>query len=252
MSDDFDAAVAGLGVLAEPVRRALYRYAAAQAEAVSREQAAEACGVPLHTAKFHLDRLVDEGLLEAEYRRLSGRSGPGAGRPSKLYRRADREISVSLPARQYDLAGDLLAAAIEQAAATGGSVRDAVRVVSARRGRELGEREGRRDGVGAGTHGRGAGRAGLRAAAPRGRPVPGQLPLRPPGEGAHRAGVRDEPRVRGRGPRRAGLHVAGGRARTRPRALLRQGATAPDPAAQRTQRARWAMPSRLVSSMADS
>ena len=141
MSDDFGSAVSGIGVLVEPARRVLYLYAAAQPDAVTREQAAEACGVALHKAKFHLDRLVEEGLLEAEYRRVSGRSGPGAGRPSKLYRRATREISVSLPERKYDLAGDLLAAAIEHTAAHGGSVRDAVQVVATRRGRELGEQE---------------------------------------------------------------------------------------------------------------
>ena len=65
--------------------------------AVSREQAADGVEVPRHTAKFHLDRLVDEGLLVTEFRRLTGRTGPGAGRPAKLYRRSAREVSVSLP-----------------------------------------------------------------------------------------------------------------------------------------------------------
>ncbi|HYF71540.1 MAG TPA: helix-turn-helix domain-containing protein, partial [Nocardioides sp.] len=92
MSQDFEAAVSGVGALVEPARRALYLYAAAQPEPVSREQAAAACELPLHSAKFHLDRLVAEGLLEVEYRRLSGRTGPGAGRPAKLYRRAAREV----------------------------------------------------------------------------------------------------------------------------------------------------------------
>lgn len=69
-------------------------------------------GIAQHNVNFHLDRLVAEGLLEVEYRRLSGKSGPGAGRPSKLYRRADREFTVSLPPRRYDLVGDILAAAV--------------------------------------------------------------------------------------------------------------------------------------------
>ena len=69
--------------------------------------------VPRHTAKFHLERLVDEGLLDTEFRRLTGRTGPGAGRPAKLYRRAADEVSVSLPDRRYDLAGAVLADAIE-------------------------------------------------------------------------------------------------------------------------------------------
>lgn len=70
-----------------------------------------------HNVAFHLDRLVDEGLLEVEFRRLSGRSGPGAGRPSKLYRRSAREFAVSLPPRRYDLVGDILAAAVSRVGA---------------------------------------------------------------------------------------------------------------------------------------
>ncbi|HLR84901.1 MAG TPA: transcriptional regulator, partial [Nocardioidaceae bacterium] len=52
---------------------------------------------------------------EVEYRRLTGKTGPGAGRPSKLYRRAGREFAVSLPPRQYDLVGDILATAVTRA-----------------------------------------------------------------------------------------------------------------------------------------
>ena len=107
---------AGIGALADDTRRALYTYVAGQPDAVGREQAATALGLALHTASFHLDRLVDGGLLDVEYRRLSGRTGPGAGRPSKLYRRAEREITVSLPPRRYDLVGDILASAVDRAA----------------------------------------------------------------------------------------------------------------------------------------
>jgi predicted ArsR family transcriptional regulator len=106
--------VAGVGALADDTRRALYSYVAGQREPVGREQAATALGLAVHTASFHLDRLVAEGLLETEYRRLSGRTGPGAGRPSKLYRRAEREITVSLPPRRYDLVGDILATAVDR------------------------------------------------------------------------------------------------------------------------------------------
>lgn len=125
MTDAFADQVTGVGALAEPVRRALYRFVVAQPAPVSREQAAEACRMPLHSVKFHLDRLVDEGLLDVEFRRLSGRTGPGAGRPSKLYRRSPREVSVSLPERRYDLAGSVLAAAIDR------STRESVPVAEA-------------------------------------------------------------------------------------------------------------------------
>ena len=116
MRDDesFARRVTKLGVLADPVRRALYRFVAAQPGSVSRDQAADGVDVPRHTAKHHLDRLVDEGLLVTEFRRLTGRTGPGAGRPAKLYRRSAREVSVSLPHRRYDLAAEVLADAIER------------------------------------------------------------------------------------------------------------------------------------------
>ena len=134
MSEEFAARVAGIGALAEPARRELYAYVVAQPEPVSREQAAEGVGLPLHSVKFHLDRLVDEGLLEVEFRRLSGRRGPGAGRPSKLYRRSSEPISVSLPERRYDLVGSILAAGVERATRDRGPVTDAVRAAAAEQG----------------------------------------------------------------------------------------------------------------------
>jgi predicted ArsR family transcriptional regulator len=137
MSDRFSTEVAGVSALAEPARRALYLYVAEQQEPVSREQAASACELPLHSAKFHLDRLVDEGLLDVTYRRLTGRTGPGAGRTAKLYQRSDRELSVSLPERRYDLAGDILAEAIDRAGTAGIAVGAAVEEAAISRGRGL-------------------------------------------------------------------------------------------------------------------
>jgi len=139
MSETFADSVSGVSALAEPLRRELYLYVVAQPAAVSRDQAASGVGVPRHTAKFHLDRLVDEGLLETEFRRLSGRGGPGAGRPAKLYRRSDRQVSVSLPDRRYDLAGRVLARAVEESGRDGTPVLEAVRRVAADVGRDLAE-----------------------------------------------------------------------------------------------------------------
>ena len=135
--EDLQAQAASIGALAEPTRLALYRYVAGAAGPVSREQAAAAVDLPLHSAKFHLDRLVEEGLLEVEYRRLTGRTGPGAGRPAKLYRRAERQVSVSLPERRYDLAGEVLAAAVERSAREGTPITDAVRQVAYATGSQL-------------------------------------------------------------------------------------------------------------------
>jgi predicted ArsR family transcriptional regulator len=103
-----------LAVLAEPVRRRLYLHVAEQTDAVSRDQAAAALNIGRPLAAHHLDRLVEAGLVTAEYRRTSGRTGPGAGRPSKLYRRAvDRELRATLPERRYEVAADLMATALE-------------------------------------------------------------------------------------------------------------------------------------------
>lgn len=135
---DITARASSIGTLADATRRALYEHVAAQSEPVSRDAAAEAVGVPAHMARFHLDKLVEAGLLETEFRRLSGRTGPGAGRPSKLYRRTDATIAVSLPERRYDLVGHLLAGAIERAAA-GGDLERAVAEVAQDEGRLIAE-----------------------------------------------------------------------------------------------------------------
>jgi predicted ArsR family transcriptional regulator len=131
------AQAAGIGALADPVRRALYEYVAAQPDPAGREAAAAAVGVPVHTAKFHLDRLCAEGLLETEFRRLTGRTGPGAGRPAKLYRRASRQFTVTLPERRYDLAARILATAVEQAGA-GTPLADALSTSAYAEGSRLG------------------------------------------------------------------------------------------------------------------
>lgn len=117
-----DDAIDALAALADPARRRLYRFVGAQDHAVGRDEAAEGVGVSRSTAAFHLDHLVADGLLDTEFRRLTGRQGPGAGRPAKLYRRAVREISLSLPARRYELAAGLLAAAVEESTSTAGAV----------------------------------------------------------------------------------------------------------------------------------
>ena len=137
MTDDFVEQVSGVGALAEPARRALYLFVVAQPDAVSRDEAAAGTGLPRHSAKFHLDRLVDDGLLVTEFRRLSGRAGPGAGRPSKLYRRSARQIAVTLPERHYDLAGQILAAAVEDAAENRVPVQGAVQRAATDTGHRL-------------------------------------------------------------------------------------------------------------------
>jgi predicted ArsR family transcriptional regulator len=137
-STEFDDQVAGIAALAEPLRRDLYRFVIAQPDPVNRDQAAQGVGIARHVAKFHLDKLVHDGLLAVEYARPPGRRGPGAGRPAKLYRRSSREMAVSLPHRDYELVGRLLAKAVTDAQREGVTVADALGRAARDTGRVLG------------------------------------------------------------------------------------------------------------------
>ncbi|HEX5148006.1 MAG TPA: helix-turn-helix domain-containing protein [Candidatus Limnocylindrales bacterium] len=137
--------IEAVALLDEPVRLALYEWVAGTGRAVSRDEAAAGVGVSRALAAFHLDRLARAGLLAAEYRRLSGRTGPGAGRPAKLYRRGPREVAVSLPARRYDVPADLFATAIERMG--GPVVPDALRSVAHEAGETVGSAARKRAGA---------------------------------------------------------------------------------------------------------
>ena len=100
--------LASLSALDDPVRRRLYEVVTRQDEPVGRDEAAAATGIGRALAVYHLDKLVEVGLLTASYQRPPGRSGPGAGRPAKLYARSDREFAVTVPPREYELAARLL------------------------------------------------------------------------------------------------------------------------------------------------
>jgi predicted ArsR family transcriptional regulator len=129
--------LAAISALSEPTRRALYEHVAAAGDWVSRDAAADAAGIERGTAAHHLDRLAADGLLEVDYRRLSGRQGPGAGRPAKLYRRARRDFDVALPPRDYALAGRLLAEAVDRSRAEGTEITEALDAVATAEGRRL-------------------------------------------------------------------------------------------------------------------
>ena len=134
--EDLERQISGLAALSEPVRRSLYFYVAECRREVGRDEAAQALDISRGLAGFHLDRLVKDGLLESSFRRLSGRSGPGAGRPAKLYRLASRQLSISLPPRKYELAARILADAIDTSAPA--KTRDALQATARSIGRAIG------------------------------------------------------------------------------------------------------------------
>jgi predicted ArsR family transcriptional regulator len=110
-----DSELSSLSALGDPTRRRLYAYVVSRRGGAGRDEAARAVGISRALAAFHLDKLMAAGLLASEYRRLSGRRGPGAGRPSKIYRRSPRQFAVMLPARRYLDAAHLFATAVEAA-----------------------------------------------------------------------------------------------------------------------------------------
>lgn len=112
--------------VADPVRRALYQTVIRSPVPLTRDQLVKRLNLAPSTASFHLEKLVKDGLLVTESRKLGPRTGPGSGRPSKLYRPAVDEVQISVPAREYELAGRLLASAIETSVQTGAPVKDAV------------------------------------------------------------------------------------------------------------------------------
>lgn len=130
--------LASLSSLDDPVRRRLYEVVRERAEPVGRDEAAVAAGVGRALAVYHLDKLVEAGLLTASYQRPPGRNGPGAGRPAKLYTRSDREFAVTVPPREYELAARLLVQAVESDPS--GNCRAALLEAARRLGTELGGR----------------------------------------------------------------------------------------------------------------
>lgn len=116
---DLDRRIAAVAALDQPLRRDLYRLLSAAGGWTTRDEAAAELDVARSVAAFHLDKLAEAGVVEVRYERLGGRQGPGAGRPSKLYRVAGGEVAASVPERRYDLAGSLLAAAVAESTRTG-------------------------------------------------------------------------------------------------------------------------------------
>ena len=134
--NDLDQQLNGLAGLGDSLRRALYRYVVERGVPVSRDDAAAAVGISRPLAAYHLDKLIDDGLLEARYQRRSGRRGPGAGRPAKHYVRAANPIELSLPTRDYAALAELLARAVE--ADPTGAAQAALQRAAATLGAEVG------------------------------------------------------------------------------------------------------------------
>jgi predicted ArsR family transcriptional regulator len=138
-SPELERRIAGIAALDQPLRRELFQLLVRSDGWVSRDEAAAALDIARSVAAFHLDKLVEADVVETRFERTTGRQGPGAGRPSKLYRVREEEVSASLPDRRYDLAGSLLAAAVAESTRTGAPVRDCLRESAHAAGRAIGD-----------------------------------------------------------------------------------------------------------------
>ena len=137
-ASDLERRIAGIAALDQPIRRDLYRLLRSAGGWTTRDDAAATLGLARAVVAFHLDKLAEAGVVDVRFERTSGRQGPGAGRPAKLYRLAVDELTASIPARHYDLAGSLLVSAIAESIRTGEPISDCLRVAARAAGRQLG------------------------------------------------------------------------------------------------------------------
>ena len=138
-AEDLERRISGIAALDQPLRRDLYRLLSERDGWVTRDEASEALDIARSVAAFHLDKLVEVGVAEVTFERTSGRTGPGAGRPAKLYRRGTTEVSASVPERRYDLAGSLLATAVAEAERTGAPIAECLSASARAAGRVIGQ-----------------------------------------------------------------------------------------------------------------
>ncbi|MGH3671630.1 MAG: helix-turn-helix domain-containing protein, partial [Pseudonocardiaceae bacterium] len=137
-----DAAVlTAVAALSDDLRRQMYGFIRRARRPVSREEAAESAGISRKLAAFHLDKLVEVGLLRARHEPIGGIRK--VGRAPKLYEPTDTRLQISIPAREYDLLADILIGALltEDQDKTG---RDAALQIARHRGAALGTAESQR------------------------------------------------------------------------------------------------------------
>ncbi|MFF8018072.1 helix-turn-helix domain-containing protein [Streptomyces sp. NPDC007929] len=135
-ADPAGSAIDSVSVLSEDSRRRMFAYIRRARRAVTRDEAAASVGISRKLAAFHLDKLVDAGLLRAHYETPGGTRK--VGRQPKVYEPTDAQITVTIPDRRHELLADLLLDAVltEQA---GESAAQAALRAAQRRGREMGE-----------------------------------------------------------------------------------------------------------------
>ncbi len=98
-------AIPAVAALADDLRRRLFGYVREARRPVSRDEAGEAIGISRKLAAFHLDKLVDAGLLRFGF---ESAGAPRVGRRRKVYEPTDVVVQVSIPARRPEVLADIL------------------------------------------------------------------------------------------------------------------------------------------------
>jgi predicted ArsR family transcriptional regulator len=136
-SVESDAALSAVVVLADEHRRSMYAFIRQASSPVTRDEAAAAVGISRKLAAFHLDKLVEAGLLRASYDRPAGLRR--AGRTPKAYEPAGVDLHLSIPQREHALLAEILVDAVAEAPSEGAP--QAAQRVAAQHGSELGASE---------------------------------------------------------------------------------------------------------------
>ncbi|MEU8320257.1 helix-turn-helix domain-containing protein [Nonomuraea sp. NPDC048881] len=130
--------LAAVAALSDDLRRSMYEFIRRAGRAVTRDEAAQSVGISRKLAAFHLDKLVDAGLLATRYEQPGGLRR--VGRAPKVYEPSDLDVQVSIPQREPVLLADILLDAV-LAETPGESAGQAARRLARERGHDLGHTE---------------------------------------------------------------------------------------------------------------
>ncbi|MGW3467311.1 helix-turn-helix transcriptional regulator [Saccharopolyspora sp. NPDC000995] len=130
--------MAAVAVLADGLRRGMFEFIRRARRPIGRDEAAAAVGISRKLAAFHLDKLVDAGLLCARFEPVGGIRK--VGRTPKVYEPTDAHIGVSIPPRRPDLLADILLDAVLTEGERETAIESAMRTAR-ERGQRLGAEE---------------------------------------------------------------------------------------------------------------
>lgn len=111
MSEGPGQTIAAVAALDDELRRGMFEFIRHARRPIGRDEAAAAVGISRKLAAFHLDKLVDAGLLHASFEPPGG--ARKVGRRPKVYEPTDADVQVSIPQRQHDLLADILLEAVQ-------------------------------------------------------------------------------------------------------------------------------------------